>query len=132
MFFNGYDIFLARSDRRFSPRCSPTRGSGASRSMFDPSSFALIQAYGVGRLLDGVGPLDVLIANDAEADALREGRPLAALEAYATLVVVKQGARRRVRVREAARRGTPRRVPSRSSTPPAPATRSTRRSSSSG
>ena len=33
----------------------------------------------------------MLLANDAEADALREGRPLAALEAYATLAVVKQG-----------------------------------------
>jgi sugar/nucleoside kinase (ribokinase family) len=41
--------------------------------------------------MEGVGPVDVLLANDAEADALRGRQPLASLDAWARLAVVKQG-----------------------------------------
>ena len=64
------------------PVGAPGGGAAAQNPViFDPSSFALIDAFGAGRLIAGVGPLDVLIANDAEADALRARRPLASLEA---------------------------------------------------
>ena len=90
VFFNGYDIFLARSTGFLTALLADARKRGIP-VLFDPSSFALIQAFGASRLMEGVGRVDVLLANDAEADALREGRPLAALEACATLAVVKQG-----------------------------------------
>jgi sugar/nucleoside kinase (ribokinase family) len=90
VFFTGYDIFLAHSTAFLAPLVAGARRRGIP-ILFDPSSFALIQAFGAGRLMDGVGPVDVLLANDAEADALRGGRPLESLEAWARLSVVKQG-----------------------------------------
>ena len=90
VFFNGYDIFLARSTGFLAALLADARTRGIP-VLFDPSSFALIQAFGAGRLVESVGRVDLLLANDAEADALREGRPLAALEACATLAVVKRG-----------------------------------------
>ena len=90
VFFNGYDIFLARSTTFLAALLASARRRGIP-ILFDPSSFALIEAFGPGRLLAGVGPVDVLIANDAEAAALREGRPFTALGAHAKLAVVKQG-----------------------------------------
>ena len=91
VFFNGYDIFLARSTSFLAPLLAEARARRLP-VVFDPSSFTLIRAFGPERLMDGVGPLDVLIANDAEADVLRGSRPLATLASRATLVVVKQGA----------------------------------------
>jgi sugar/nucleoside kinase (ribokinase family) len=90
VFFNGYDIFLARSTTFLAALVAEARRRRVPM-LFDPSSFALIDAFGAGRLMDGVGPIDVLLANDAEADALRGGRPLESLEAWARLAVVKQG-----------------------------------------
>jgi sugar/nucleoside kinase (ribokinase family) len=90
VFFNGYDIFLARSTSFLAPLLAEARARRVP-VVFDPSSFALIEAFGVGRLMEGVGPVDVLLANDAEADVLRDGRPYAALDACARLAVVKQG-----------------------------------------
>ncbi|MFO7692843.1 MAG: carbohydrate kinase family protein [Vicinamibacterales bacterium] len=92
VFFNGYDIFLARSTAFLAALLADARRRRIP-VLFDPSSFALIEAFGAGRLMESVGPVDVLLANDAEAGALCEGRPLAALEAYAALAVVKQGPR---------------------------------------
>jgi sugar/nucleoside kinase (ribokinase family) len=91
VFFNGYDIFLARSTSFLEPLLAEARRRGIPVA-FDPSSFTLIKAYGAERLLGGVGSLDLLLANDAEADALRGGRPIAALTSRARLVVVKRGA----------------------------------------
>jgi sugar/nucleoside kinase (ribokinase family) len=91
VFFNGYDIFLARSTTFLAPLLAEARARRVP-VVFDPSSFALIEAFGAQRLMDGVGPLDVLIANDAEADVLRNGRPFIALAPGAPLVVVKEGA----------------------------------------
>ena len=90
VFFNAYDIFLARSTTFLSALLAAARLRGVP-IIFDPSSFALIDAFGADRLMEGVGPVDVLLANDAEADALRGRRPLASLETWARLAVVKQG-----------------------------------------
>jgi sugar/nucleoside kinase (ribokinase family) len=90
VFFNGYDIFLAGSTSFLAPLLAEARSRGVP-VVFDPSSFALTQAFGAGRLMDGVGRVDVLLANDAEADVLRDGRPFSALERHAKLAVVKQG-----------------------------------------
>ena len=92
VFFNGYDIFLARSTSFLAPLLDEARASRVP-IVFDPSSFALIQAFGRDRLMAGVGPLDLLLANDAEADVLRGDGPPHALDAYARLAVVKEGAR---------------------------------------
>jgi sugar/nucleoside kinase (ribokinase family) len=91
VFFNGYDIFLARSTAFLSALLTAARRRRLP-ILFDPSSFALIDAFGAGRLVDGIGPIDVLLANDAEADALRDRRPLESLESWARLAVVKRGA----------------------------------------
>ncbi len=91
VYFNGYDIFLARSTAFLEPLLAEARRRGIPVA-FDPSSFALIAAYGAERLFRGVGPIDVLLANDAEAEILRAGRPLAELTTRAALVVVKRGA----------------------------------------
>jgi sugar/nucleoside kinase (ribokinase family) len=91
VFFNGYDIFLARSTSFLASLLAEARARRLP-VVFDPSSFTLIEAFGPERLMDGLGPLDVLIANDAEADVLHGDRPFAALTSRAALVVVKQGA----------------------------------------
>jgi sugar/nucleoside kinase (ribokinase family) len=91
VFFNGYEIFLARSAAFLSPLLAEARRRRIP-VLFDPSSFALIDAFGPGRLMAGVGPVDVLIANDAESDALRDGRPLESLQSWARLAIVKKGA----------------------------------------
>jgi sugar/nucleoside kinase (ribokinase family) len=91
VFFNGYDIFLARTTSFLDALLSEARARRVP-VVFDPSSFALIRAFGADRLMAGVGPLDLLLANDAEADVLRGARAVDALGAYATLAVVKQGA----------------------------------------
>jgi sugar/nucleoside kinase (ribokinase family) len=90
VFFNGYDIFLARSTTFLSALLADARQRRVP-IIFDPSSFALIDAFGADRLMEGVGPVDVLLANDAEAEALRGVRPLESLEVWARLAVVKQG-----------------------------------------
>jgi sugar/nucleoside kinase (ribokinase family) len=90
VFFTGYDIFLARSTTFLSALLAEARQRRVP-IIFDPSSFALIDAFGASRLVEGVGPVDVLLANDAEAHALRGTRPLESLEVWARLAVVKQG-----------------------------------------
>ena len=88
VFFNGYDIFLAGSTAFLSPLLDEARRRGIPVA-FDPSSFTLIDRYGADRLLEGVGPLDLIIANDAEALSLGL---TSALASRAKLVVVKRGA----------------------------------------
>ena len=90
VFFNGYDIFLARSTAFLAPLLTEARRRGLPVA-FDPSSFALIDSYGARRLLDGVGPLDVLLLNAAEAEALVRGSGPGGMAARAALVVVKRG-----------------------------------------
>jgi sugar/nucleoside kinase (ribokinase family) len=92
VFFNGYDIYLARSTAFLQPVLAEARRRGVP-VIFDPSSFALIRQYGPERLLNDVGPLDVLIANEDEARVLAPAEGLQALRRHAQLLVVKQGAR---------------------------------------
>jgi sugar/nucleoside kinase (ribokinase family) len=91
VFFNGYDIFLAQSTSFLAPLLANARARRVP-IVFDLSSFTLIRAYGPDRLMDGVGPLAVLMATHAESDVLRGDQPLAALASRAKLVVVKSGA----------------------------------------
>jgi sugar/nucleoside kinase (ribokinase family) len=91
VFFNGYDIYLARSAAFLSPLLVEARRRRIP-VIFDPSSFALIRQYGAARLLADVGPLDVIIANEDEARSLAPDGALEALRAATQLLVVKQGA----------------------------------------
>jgi len=87
VFFNGYDVFLAGTTDFLAPLLDEARRRRIP-VVFDPSSFTLIDRYGADRLLSGVGPLDILIANDAEAKALGLASTVAG---RAGLVVVKRG-----------------------------------------
>ncbi len=91
VFFNGYDIYLARSASFLAPLLAEARRRGIPVA-FDPSSFSLIRQYGAARLLEDVGPLDVLIANEDEARSLTADAALEGLLGAARLLVVKQGA----------------------------------------
>lgn len=92
VFFNFYDIFLARSASYLAPLLTRAREAGIP-IVFDPSSFALLSEYGPQRILAEVGPLDVLIANEDEARVLAPSAGERELLASARLVVVKRGAR---------------------------------------
>jgi sugar/nucleoside kinase (ribokinase family) len=92
VFFNGYDIFLAGSAAFLTPLVAEARRRGIALA-FDPSSFALIRAYGGSRLLDEIGSVDVLLANEDEARVLSPNGQLAGLARFAALVVVKEGTR---------------------------------------
>jgi ribokinase len=87
VFFNGYDVFLAGSTAFLTPLLDEARRRGIPVA-FDPSSFTLIERFGADRLLEGVGPLDLLVANDAEALSLGMTSTLAS---RAKLVVIKRG-----------------------------------------
>lgn len=90
VFFNGYDIYLARSAAFLAPVLAEARRRHLP-IVFDPSSVSLFDAYGSERLLAEVGPVDVLVANEDEILALG-GRPDgSALAAHAAVVVVKRG-----------------------------------------
>ena len=91
VFFNGYGVFTSRSAAFMLDLLVEARRRGIVIA-FDPSSFALIHAYGPERLLDEAGHLDLLMANEDEVLALCKGEPLAWLQARATLVVIKRGA----------------------------------------
>ena len=92
VFLNGYAVFMAGSAAFASLLREEARRQRVPVA-FDPSSFALIRTYGANRLLDELGPLDVLLGNEEELDALSEGRGAPALLERARLVVIKQGAR---------------------------------------
>ena len=90
IFFNGYAVFMAGSATFLGPLLDEARRRGVLVA-FDPSSASLIEHYGAERLLVDVGPIDILLANHAEAEVLRRGRPLEALMEGVGVVVVKQG-----------------------------------------
>jgi len=92
LFFNGYDIYLAGSMGFLQPALAEARRRDVP-IIFDPSSFALIKNYSPSRLLDELGPIDVLIANEDEARCLAPATGLHGLRHHAGLLVVKQGAR---------------------------------------
>lgn len=91
VFFNGYEIFLARSASFLSSLLDEARRRSLP-IIFDPSSFALIRQYGADRLLQEVGPLDILIANEDEARALAPEDGLHGLLRFTRILVVKKGA----------------------------------------
>jgi sugar/nucleoside kinase (ribokinase family) len=92
VFVNGYAVFMSGSGSFASPLLAEARRRGLPVA-FDPSSFSLVRRYGAARLLDEMGPLDILLANAEEAAALVPGRPESDLLARAGIVVIKQGDR---------------------------------------
>jgi ribokinase len=90
VFLNGYAVFMAGSAAFASALLAEARKRGILVA-FDPSSFSLIRAHRPAALLDEVGPLDVLLANEEEARALVPDRPLGSLLAHTAVAVVKQG-----------------------------------------
>jgi sugar/nucleoside kinase (ribokinase family) len=91
VFFNGYSVFMAGSAAFAAPLLTEARRRGL-LTAFDPSSASLIARYGAARLLQEVGPLDILVANQAEIDVLDRMVGRTALETAVALLVVKQGA----------------------------------------
>jgi ribokinase len=91
VFFNGYGIFTSRTAEFLRPLLNEARRRGITTA-FDPSSFTLIGAYGPRRLLDELGPLDVVLANAEETRALCPDSEPSALSGTARLVVMKRGA----------------------------------------
>jgi sugar/nucleoside kinase (ribokinase family) len=92
VFLNGYAVFMAGSASFASALLAEARRRGILVA-FDPSSFSLIRGYGAKRLLDEIGRLDILLANEDEVEALMPGEPLRGLLARAAVAVVKRGAR---------------------------------------
>lgn len=90
VFLNGYAVFMAGSAAFASPLLDEARRRGIAVA-FDPSSFSLIRRYGPVRLLDEIGRLDVLLANEDEARALAPGLAPSTLLDRANVVVIKQG-----------------------------------------
>lgn len=91
VFLNGYAAFMAGGLGFASAFLDEARRRRVPVA-FDPSSFSLVARYGGTRLLDDLGPLDVLLANEEELRALVEGGNVGLLLERAPLVVVKQGA----------------------------------------
>jgi len=90
VFLNGYAVFMAGTASFASALLAEARRRGILVA-FDPSSFSLVRLYGSARLLDELGRLDILLANEDEARALLPGEPLSSLLPHAAVVVVKQG-----------------------------------------
>jgi ribokinase len=91
VFLNGYSVFMAGSATFATALLGEARRRRIAVA-FDPSSFSLIRAYGAGRLLEEMGPLDILLANEDEARALVPSTgDLEELLARAALAVVKRG-----------------------------------------
>jgi len=91
VFFNGYSIFTSRTAEFLRPILAEARKRGIPTA-FDPSSFTLIAGYGPARLLDELGSLDMLLANEEESRALCPGADPRTLSSTARVVIVKQGA----------------------------------------
>ena len=90
VFLNGYAVFMAGSAAFAAPLLAEARRRGLLVA-FDPSSFSLIRAHREASLLDAIGPIDILLSNEAEALALAPGAPPAALLSHAAMAVVKRG-----------------------------------------
>jgi ribokinase len=91
VFLNGYSVFMAGSATFAAALLGEARRRRIAVA-FDPSSFSLIRTYGASRLLEEIGPLDILVANEDEARALVPSTgDLEELLARAALAVVKRG-----------------------------------------
>lgn len=91
LFVNGYAIFTSRSADFLAPVLAEAR-SHRIPIAFDPSSFELVRRYGADRLLNEVGPVTLLLVNEAEAASLMPGDPRSLLNRCET-VVLKRGRR---------------------------------------
>jgi ribokinase len=91
VFVAGYAVHMSGSAQFLGGLLAEARRRGLAVT-FDPSSFALIRRYPPDRLLAEMGALDVLLANEDEAQALAHGGAVETLLAQARLVVVKRGA----------------------------------------
>jgi len=110
VFLNGYAVFMAGG----AGFASAFLGEARRREVpiaFDPSSFALVRKYGGERLLDELGRVDVLLANEEEVAALT-GRGVESLFDRSPLIVVKQGGRGATACQPAEGTAAPRRVTS--------------------
>jgi sugar/nucleoside kinase (ribokinase family) len=92
VFLNGYAVFMAGSAAFASAFLDEARRRRIPVA-FDPSSFALVSAYGGARLRRELGALDVLLANEEELRALADDGSQESLFTASRLTVVKQGAR---------------------------------------
>jgi sugar/nucleoside kinase (ribokinase family) len=92
LFFNGYGLFASKSPAFLSPLLAEARRRHVLIA-FDPSSFALIDRYGPKRLIQDIGPVDAVFANEAEAASLSQGRPPSSLLTWSRMVILKQGRR---------------------------------------
>jgi ribokinase len=90
VFLNGYAVFMAGTAAFAADLLAEARRRRILVA-FDPSSFSLIRHYGASRLLDEIGPLDVLLANEEEARTLLGGGDLSGLLSRAALAVIKRG-----------------------------------------
>lgn len=90
VFLNGYAVFMAGSAAFAGPLLEGARRRGILVA-FDPSSFSLIRRYGAKKLMDEIGPLGVLLANEEEARALIDGDDLRDLLAWTSMAIVKRG-----------------------------------------
>lgn len=106
LFLNGYAVFMAGGTSFAGPLLDEARRRGVPIA-FDPSSFTLIRHYGARRLLDELGHLDVLLANEEEWQALAGTGDTSALLERVGLVVIKQGAEGATALSGAARLSSP-------------------------
>jgi ribokinase len=90
VFLNGYAVFMAGSAAFSAPLLDEARRRGILVA-FDPSSFSLVQGYGAARLMEEIGALGVLLANEDEARGLVPGGDLRDLLSLTALAVVKRG-----------------------------------------
>ncbi|MEI6308811.1 MAG: sugar kinase [bacterium] len=89
-FFTGYTLFT-RSSLQFVLLLLEEARRRNLPIAFDPASFHLIEGYGPARLLAEISPLDFLLLNEQEAEALLPGLAPDELLRFATCVALKRG-----------------------------------------
>lgn len=89
-FFTGYTLFT-RSSLHFVLLLLEEARRGNLPIAFDPASFHLIEGYGPARLLAEISPLDFLLLNEQEAEALLPGLAPENLLRFASCVALKKG-----------------------------------------
>jgi sugar/nucleoside kinase (ribokinase family) len=90
VFLNGYAVFMAGSASFATALLAEARRRGVLVA-FDPSSYSLVRGYGADRLLEEIGPVGVLLANEEEARTLAGGDDAGGLLARTPLAVIKRG-----------------------------------------
>lgn len=106
VFLNGYAVFMAGSASFATPLLEEARRRGILVA-FDPSSFSLIRRYGSAKLIEELGPLGVLLANEEECRALIAGDDFRGLLGWTSVAVVKRGGQGALAVHAAGSVGAP-------------------------